>query len=272
MREELRLKFECLKRNFGYRDDFPKLKKFMDLPVGGYGVFEDGEILTPHDFALLYGFNDPPFSQNIEHIFPFLDPVSETPDIDLLADILRPEPVLPWTNKVNHPKRYGWRKDLEPYERLFMVDLRAKKKDILADFEKRLSEIYEADQWQEDSSRYRKEAWTALKVWDMRREKISFPKISLKLKISADTAKHSFYRAFELTQNKQYDVEALRRDLWLIKKEELKKTCDTCDLRDTCDTLCPDVLAHTNQDKVSRKEKLFDDPDYIESLSFDDTF
>ena len=40
---ELRLRLECLKRNFVYRDDFLKLKKFMDLPSGGH-VFNDDEI------------------------------------------------------------------------------------------------------------------------------------------------------------------------------------------------------------------------------------
>ena len=221
-----------------------------------------------------YGFNTLPFSQNIDAIFPFLDPISETPDNSLLEDILTPEPVLPWARAESkpHPKRWGSRQTLEPWERLFMVDLRAKKKDILADFEKRLSEIYEADQWQEDVRRYRKEAWTALKVWDLRRQRISFPDVGLKLKISADTAKHAFYRACELTQFKRYDPGALRRELWTIKKAELKKSCDTCPLRNTCDTLCPDVLPMIDQDQVSLKEKLLDDSDYIDSLSFDDTF
>jgi len=271
--DELKLRLECLKRNFRYREDYPKLKKFMDLSSGVHDI--DKTVMTPRDFALKYGFNDPPFSQKIQEVFAVLDPYSEPPEeSDILYNILRSEPVIPWDRKETpaHPKRYGWRKELEPYQRLFMVDLRARKKDIIADFEKRLTEIYQADQWKEDRSRYRKEAWTALSVWDLRKQRHSFRDIGLKIHISTDTAKHSFYRAYELTQIKRYEPELLKREAWVIQKEELKRTCDTCPLRDTCDTLCPDILAITDQDQAKQQEKLFDDPDYIDSLQFSDTF
>ena len=270
MKDEIILRLECLKRNFKYRDDFPRLKAFMDLSSGVHDM-EDGQVLTPHDFAMKHGFNDPPFSQTIDAVFPFLDPKSERPEKDdILFDILKAEAVIPWDRKgtPSHPKRYGWRQVLEPHERLFMVDLRAKKKDILADFEKRLAEIYQAEQWQEDRTRYVKEAFSTLAVWDMRRQKRRFKLISLELKISEDTAKKRFYRAFEITQNRRYEPETFNRVK--VEKTDLKKSCDTCSLRETCTTLCPDVLAFMEQDQTYQKEKLFKKSDSIDSLKFSD--
>ena len=188
--DEAKLRLECLKRNIPYRKDYPKLKKYIGLSSGVHDGTDD--VMTPHEFALTYGLNDPPFSQTIEKTFSLLDPYSEPPDeSDILYDIIQPEPVIPWgrSETPGHPKRIGWKKTLEPHERLFMVDLRAKKKDILATFEKRLLEIYEAGQLEQDRGRYRKEAWTALEVWDTYRlKKMSFVDIGLKLRIKQDTA------------------------------------------------------------------------------------
>ena len=275
MKSEITLRLECLKRNFEYRKDYPKLKSFMDLSSGVHDGTED--IITPHDFAMKYSFNDPPFSQTIGAVFPFLDPYSERPEKDdILFDILKPQPVIPWNRKEtpSHPKRYGWRQELEPHERLFMVDLRAKRKDIIADFEKRLTEIYQAEQWQEDRTRYVKEAFGALAVWDMRRQKRRFRLISLELKISENTAKKRFYRAFEITQNRRYDANLYRREAWTVERKEVSLPCEKCDQKETCSGFCPEALEiampYLEQDQITQKEKLLDKPDYIDSLKFSD--
>jgi len=154
-------------------------------------------------------------------------------------------------------------KKIKPYERFFSVDLRKKKKQILREFEEFLNNAYrwkkflQIETWKPDNSRLRAEAWTHLKVWKLRRKKLSFSEIALELKLTEDTAKKSFYRAYELTQGRKYNPDMLKREVWLIRKNELKKTCDNCPDRKTCVVLCPEILRFIDQETLNHsKEKL----------------
>ena len=123
--------------------------------------------------------------------------------------------------------------------------------------------------WEQDLTRYREESWKHLEVWKLRRQKISFIDIGIKMKITEDTAKKSFYRACELTQGKAYDLQALRREVWLAHMEGLQKSCATCPDYGPCDTLCPEMLQLVTQDEVYLQEKLLkEDSDSIKDYLF----
>jgi hypothetical protein len=115
-----------------------------------------------------------------------------------------------------------------------------------------------------DDIRQRKETWKQLLVWDLRRKKeivrtrgtgsvftirTTFGRISNMLKIPEDLVKKRFYRAYEITQGRKYDIEK-NRELWEIRQSELKKECGACEIKDTCKDPCPDVLPFIEQDRV----------------------
>lgn len=149
---------------------------------------------------------------------------------------------------------------LKPWERLYKVDLRKKKTQIIKEFKGYLDRTYlinpEILTWFPNNKRERKETWVHLKVWQLRRERKTFLEISKALKITQEVAKKSFYRAYELTQRRKYYPEAFRKEIWYVKKTGIKQTCDTCPLRDGCKELCPDVLRYVNQDETPLREKI----------------
>ncbi len=150
------------------------------------------------------------------------------------------------------------RKKTKPHERIFIADLRKKKKQILREFNEFIDATYNQTDLKPDTSRFRAEAWNHLKIWKLRRKKLSFSRIALELKLTEDNAKKSFYRAYELTQGRKYDPEMLKREVWIIRKTELKKTCDNCPDSETCVILCPEILRYVDQDTLTHsKEKLF---------------
>lgn len=118
--------------------------------------------------------------------------------------------------------------------------------------------------WNIDDSRERKESWDQIKVWDLRRKReivkrrgsgtiftirITFRRISNMLRITEDLTKKRFYRAYEITQGRKYDIEK-SRELWIIRKGELARECGLCEIRDTCTDPCPDALRFIEQDHV----------------------
>lgn len=149
-------------------------------------------------------------------------------------------------------------KGLKSSERIYLVDLSKKKSEIMEEFEeyinRALSKGAKKD-WIPYNKRNRQETWTHLKVWKLRRQKKNFSEIAQMLGITIDATKKSFYRAYELTQQKRYDPIVLKKEIWLIKKPSLKKTCATCPDKKTCDTLCPDVLRYVDQDIIMLREK-----------------
>jgi hypothetical protein len=118
------------------------------------------------------------------------------------------------------------------------------------------------DGWQPDRSRSRKQAWRHLEVWKAYRRLRNFRKVAKELSLNVDDTKYSYYRACELIYHRPYDPEMFGKEKWQILKSQLRRTCDTCSERDTCDSPCPDVLPYVEQDsrkKDSREKALYDD-------------
>jgi hypothetical protein len=129
--------------------------------------------------------------------------------------------------------------------------------------------------WKINDTRQRKEAWEQLEIWDLRRRREqvkargsgtvfairrTFKRISNMMKLTEDLVKKRFYRAYELTQGRRYDVEK-NRELWIIRKSEPKRECGTCEIRDTCTDPCPDALRFIEQDHVGPTYTLFSEVD-----------
>lgn len=113
--------------------------------------------------------------------------------------------------------------NLMPYERLLKIDLRKKKEQIITEFKDFIdTEILKQGQglklgletafeWSPDITRNRiKERWKQLGVWKMRKDVKNFSEIAFKTKVSEDTAKKQFYRAFELITGGKYNKDTWR--------------------------------------------------------------
>ncbi len=162
-------------------------------------------------------------------------------------------------------------RQLKPSQRLILVDLSRKKGEIMEEFQKFLDVVYKFRkhpedlyntqweknyaQWKPDKSRERPEVWKQLKIWRMRKERISFSEIAKGLKITEDTAKKSFYKAYERTQGRPYKPDKYRKNGQKINNWDLTKTCQTCPDRGSCSELCPEIMRFVNQDDGSIKEK-----------------
>jgi hypothetical protein len=174
------------------------------------------------------------------------------------------DPPKPFSDKISQWTR------LEPYQHLFVVDLRKAKEQLKLEFAKLLNlerlrhslyfqkqPIYEFDEtytkWEPDG-RERLEAKQQLQVWKLRRLRNGFKQIAEKLELSEDTAKKNFYRAYELIQGKKYEPEKLKREVWEHKIKDLKRTCESCPDRLRCRELCPDAMAYAEQDYVGLQE------------------
>ncbi len=99
------------------------------------------------------------------------------------------------------------------------------------------------------TERFRKESVDAMEVWEARRLRKPFKDIASEFAITEDAAKKRYYRAFEIIHGKKYDPVNYEKPE--IKKEYLKKVCETCEEREYCTDLCPDVLAYVIQDTKS---------------------
>jgi hypothetical protein len=160
---------------------------------------------------------------------------------------------------------------LKPSERLLLVDLSAKRADLMEHFKRFLDNVerlrkteslpmsWEANyaKWDLDKTRFRHEAWQQLRVWGLRRQRKTYAEIAEETGLNLPAAKKAFARAFELIEGRKYDPELFKRDYREIASAELTKTCETCPLRDTCPELCPDVLPFVIQDQKSFSERLF---------------
>lgn len=276
--EEAKLRLALLKENFEYQGYFTQFlewdKKSLKGVWPGLGFNKFGLIgLRYYIHHPLYKYDkimdliNPQkdsnmFPEKYKNLLPklFYDPavslieIGET-KIDSVAE------------GVFMPVRVVFKKGLKPYERLYKVDLSKKKVQIMKEFKRyidgALSEDNEKD-WIPYKKRNRKETWVHLNVWSLRKQRKSFSEISDSLCITIDAAKKSFYRAYELTQGKRYDPEFLRKEIWCVKKTDIKKTCDNCLVRATCDTLCPDVLRYVDQDNTPLRENyLSEDSDSL---------
>lgn len=152
---------------------------------------------------------------------------------------------------------------LNPWERLYQVDLTKNKSLIMKEFkqyiENAISNRTADSDWDSYKKRSRSEAWIHLAVWKFRKERKLFSIISKELGITIDAAKKSFYRAYELTQGKKYDAEMLKKEIWRVKITDIAITCDACPKRKGCDVLCPDILKYVDQDQAQLHEKFLPD-------------
>lgn len=161
---------------------------------------------------------------------------------------------------------------LKGSERLILVDLSRKKTELMAEFKAFLDQVHQNrksddipenwkthyKQWTPDTSRERDEAWDQLKIWRMRKERISFSEIARAMGITQDTAKKAFYKAYERTQGGAYEPDRYRQSGQKINTWGLTMTCQDCPNRQTCSELCPEIMRFVDQDYTGRKEALDD--------------
>jgi hypothetical protein len=277
-----RLKLALLKENFAYREFFQKFAgdPYIPFPVGDFQKFGLS--------GVRFSRGSPRYKEVLILIDPFkdvnLDPKTEE---SLLSKLFYSHGImqiefdkkLPFEGFASTTKTSLERRGIKPHERALLLDLRKKKKQLLREFGEFIDNVYRHKNYatikkdsdfefykklEPDISRFRKEAWTHLKVWKLRKKRMPFPKIAEGFDLSEDNARKSFYRAYELTQGRQYDPDKLKRKVWLVRKSELKKTCSTCDERESCMILCPEALGYVDQDILKHtKEKLFSDIDCL---------
>lgn len=94
-------------------------------------------------------------------------------------------------------------------------------------------------------------------VWELRRDRKTFPEIARQLKIPTGTVRMRYYHAYDVIYNHRYQSDLRKR----IDKETLRKYCEICPDR-TCKILCPDVLPYVDQDQVKRGEVFAKDSDF----------
>lgn len=258
-----RLKLALLKENFEYRTFFEKFIQSIDDTNFSFPAYYFEKFGLP---GVRFTVGAPYYNDVIE----LLDPYKEVKlDSKREDNILSKIFYFPSVMQVEFNTSYIEgiasrtfesieRKKTKPHERIFIADLRKKKKQLLREFSEFIDAAYNQSDLKPDNSRFRKEAWSHLKVWELRRKRLSFSNIAEQVKLTEDNARKSFYRAYELTQGRKYDPEMLRRQIWLVRKKELQKTCDNCPDRDTCTVLCPEILRFIDQDTLEHsKEKLF---------------
>ena len=278
------LRLALLKERAAYRAFWKEhpveqiLKAYERFLVDFEGRPEDKIIICKFN-SHLYKFGIRPIGNTLESIeesLKVLDPFSDNTPTRIPFDFKnQPSIVEFYLDELPDPLGeigYVTRLDLplKPSERLLKVDLSRKRSELLAEFTHFLDAVdyfRQSDdvspnftenykEWNPDRTRFVKEAWRHLEVWQLRRQRQPFFEISRITGLSVDTAKKSFARAYELIEGRQYNPEGYRELYKEIITPELKKTCATCSERDTCSDLCPDVLAFIDQDYTSLHERL----------------
>jgi hypothetical protein len=102
--------------------------------------------------------------------------------------------------------------------------------------------------------RFRKETLDALKIFEEKRLRKSFPQIAGEYNIKESTVKARYYRAYQILFKKKFNPRDFEKPE--IKKEYLKRHCGNCTVYNTCDEICPDVAHLVNQDTAYLREKL----------------
>lgn len=169
-----------------------------------------------------------------------------------------------------------FRESLTSSERILKIDLSRKRGEIEVELKRYLDAVghYRKDtedtpeawrenyeEWEPDKTRFRVEAWQALQIYRLRRKRKRFLEIARTLEIQVPAAKKAFARAYELIEGRRHDPDFFKREAQAVRLPELRKTCDTCPLRDTCKELCPDVLPYVVQDEVTQRELSIDSSD-----------
>jgi len=163
---------------------------------------------------------------------------------------------------------------LAPYEHLLIVDMRKRKSQLIDEFKQYIENeynikstsgaknrlIYKSDKtyesWEPTTERLRKEAEVQLQVWRMRKERWGYAEIGKKLSMNTDAARKAFYKAFERSQGRPFDVQSSHELLKDIEVSPPANNCTNCPDKATCVDLCPTVLGFMEQDEISSRQKI----------------
>lgn len=284
--EEWRLRLALLKESTAYRafwDEYASeaLQACKDYQTLSSRAERKEAILVLDSF---YGHLQARFGLDVYHHTTFgiidaldnLDPYGQNDNI--VVRFYLPPPAITMVMSTGMPEEHRSvtrTSKLKPSERLLKVDLSRKRGELLREFTLFL-DLVEAHRasgdvpedwarnyavWEPDTSRFRSEAWQALAVWRLRRQRKPYSEISRMLNINISAGKMAFRRAYELIEGKPYDPEAFKRENLPVRIAELKKSCIDCPGRHTCTELCPDVMAYVQQDQVSQRELTTDTTD-----------
>jgi hypothetical protein len=159
---------------------------------------------------------------------------------DFVHDILAPDP------RSSEPRE-------KEQQTLFIgISLTATRDDLRANFEKLLKRHVRPKTNRGDSKQAPEKWKSHIIIWDLRAERIPYTGIKSITGIAAATARKQFYRAYELIYGEKYNSATYLQPE--IKKEYLKRHCNTCEVRLYCRDLCPDVLGYVNQDKIGMRQ------------------
>lgn len=187
--------------------------------------------------------------------------------------------VLPGQRFEHYYYRFDMPKTLKPWERVLIVDARARKEDLLGDFELfidrnrhkhehyKANEMYSYVKWEPEKERETDKAWVQLDVWKRRRMGQSLFTIAQELKLSKnlsrskDLARYYIYRAYEISQGEKYDKNRFKK---MVREEAKKrnpfKICSSCPDKNTCQEreTCPRFLEY-----LGKKRRFVLPPDHI---------
>lgn len=294
--EKHRLRLALLKENSEYRSFWEQYggEKFLnsyfsiDIDLPPEEKIKTPAFIEAENFiSELTRFNiDWPFMADDEKAVKFINLIDPFSSEDIAEPL--PYPVFTeypsvagvWSDDAPNEARLlvSSRVKLRPSERLLRIDLSRSRGELKDDFNRFLDRIeyfrktgdvpedwtlnYAA--WQPDNSRFRSEAWQALEVWRLRRQRKTYKDIARTLGIGLQAAKMAFRRAYELIEGKPYMPEAFKRENLPVSTSELGKTCLDCPIRSTCKELCPDMLRFVDQDYGSQREVTSDALDFFE--------
>lgn len=134
------------------------------------------------------------------------------------------------------------------------INLQASRTELRAAFENFLKSHIREKTSKGDEKQYFGAHKTALIVWDLRELRKTFLEIQSATGIDKDAAKKKFYRAYELIYGGKYDPSQYKRPE--VRKEYLKRHCNTCEQRSTCKDPCPDVIGYVDQDSVKYQREM----------------
>lgn len=134
------------------------------------------------------------------------------------------------------------------------ISLDASKDKVKEDMERLLNKHIRPKIDKGDAKRRLDKFKSYLIVWDERRLRKPFKQIAKGLNTKEPACKKMFYKTYELIYGKKYNPADYKKPK--IKKEYLKRECNTCKEKPTCKDLCPDVIKFVNQDTKPYQREL----------------
>lgn len=280
-----KLKLEFLKENHEYQQkfeelrDYPFSKKipiFFDFIVNKFGLnkkflqkAQSFKFSFTEIDALLEPIKEPnkAFSRKLINMLPILFTQDGIEELFKIRKLAR------WEEYKNRDWNY-----LNPSERILKIDLRKRKSELIKELrnyierelslQKAAKQVWEIDQplsyllWEPENERQRKEAWSQLKVWKLRKQYINFNQIAIKLKIKKDTAKKRFYKAYERIYRKPFDKSKFKDVVLQNLEQHIKTGSDSVEKQKST------IYTLLELEETGQKEKLLHDE---RDLSTDET-